>query len=34
MLNEVEVRDQIASGYLGGTTYLWTPYFLANPIVT
>ena len=28
---EVEVRDRIASGCLRGTTYIRTPYFLADP---
>jgi len=32
--NKGEFRDQIAGGYLRGTTYLWTPLFGMIPVVT
>jgi len=31
---KLKVRDRIGSCYLRGTTYLRTPYFLDDPIVT
>jgi len=33
-LKRRQVRDRIASGYLRGTTYLWTPFFGKIPVAT